>query len=69
MKNDHGYLKCHTSLNSAKRYCSKTPNCFGISVSSNSPPMLCSMGFPIELTKNGKYDVHKKEIVSGNFNL
>ena len=52
---------------SAKRYCSKTANCFGISVSSDS--IHCTHGFPMELKQNGTHYVYKKEIVSGNFDL
>ena len=63
-KVDYGSKKYHSSLSIAKRYCSKTNNCFGIWEYYDAD---YSIGFPIELRQHGSGKIHKKEHIIGNF--
>ena len=59
---DYGSEKFHSTLMMAKRYCSKTANCFGVIEET-------SFNFPIELRQQGMWNIHKKETISGNLHL
>ena len=66
---DSGSRKKHSSLNMAKRFCSKTANCFGISVYPGV--WIKSIDFPIALSQYEDSDdyIHIKENILGNFHL
>ena len=64
---EYGSNKYHATLMMAKRYCSKTANCFGIREFPNGYKH--SIEYPIELRQRqqGLYYIHKKEHIAGNF--
>ena len=65
---ESGSSKIHSSLKMAKRFCSNTANCFGLSVYPGY--VIYSIDFPIELRQHGyAYNIHKKENILGNFHL
>ena len=63
-----GSEQTHSSQSAAKRFCSNSPNCFGIKVDFGSARPY-SIEFPIELRPKGKSYIHKKENILGNFLL
>ena len=70
---ERGSYKAHSTLQEAKRHCTKVGNCFGVRVFNffSDTTEIISINFPVLLykyyEKSHVYYIHKKEDISGTF--